>query len=336
MDTIAAETGSFGTLLLPIQGRIPNAPYSTSMGPFVERYLAEGWYARDFRYKSVPAALKKGVATDLDIISPDDMKRSEYYQELLAPHKLQWMAGIAITAGDDMWAVVLQRTTEQGPFQAEELNQIANLRTLLTPATTLARALNFARAEGALAAFDLSHTGAIMLNSSGEAIKVNAEAERMFDGDLKIIGRRLRSRSAAASAALDKAIYKVLWRADYVSAPAIALPKELGRSVVANVLRADSISMEALSPARAFVLLIDPDREIVTELADLISIFGLTKSEARLAVELQNAQSLLSAALKLNTTYETVRTTLKQIFRKTETASQADLMRLVSKLLPSR
>jgi DNA-binding CsgD family transcriptional regulator len=54
--------------------------------------------------------------------------------------------------------------------------------------------------------------------------------------------------------------------------------------------------------------------------------FGLTQAEARLALHLVAGGTLRSAAVKLNITYETARTCLKKIFRKTETRRQAQLV----------
>jgi DNA-binding CsgD family transcriptional regulator len=62
----------------------------------------------------------------------------------------------------------------------------------------------------------------------------------------------------------------------------------------------------------------------------LRSHFGLTQAEARLALHLVTGETLRSAALKLSITYETARTCLKNIFRKTGTCRQAEL-----DLLPS-
>jgi DNA-binding CsgD family transcriptional regulator len=54
--------------------------------------------------------------------------------------------------------------------------------------------------------------------------------------------------------------------------------------------------------------------------------FGLTPSEARLALRLVTGESLRSAALALNVSYETARTALKVIFTKTGTHRQSELV----------
>ena len=54
--------------------------------------------------------------------------------------------------------------------------------------------------------------------------------------------------------------------------------------------------------------------------------FGLTPAEARLALHLVTGETLRSAAIKLNISYETARTSLKSIFKKTGTCRQPELV----------
>ena len=62
--------------------------------------------------------------------------------------------------------------------------------------------------------------------------------------------------------------------------------------------------------------------------------FGLAPAEARLAFHLVAGETLRSAAVKLSISYETARTCLKHIFRKTETCRQAELVIVILTALP--
>ena len=66
----------------------------------------------------------------------------------------------------------------------------------------------------------------------------------------------------------------------------------------------------------------------------LRSHFGLTLAEARLALQLVAGETLRSAAAKLGISYETTRSSLKNIFKKTETCRQAELVLVVLTALP--
>jgi DNA-binding CsgD family transcriptional regulator len=63
--------------------------------------------------------------------------------------------------------------------------------------------------------------------------------------------------------------------------------------------------------------------------------FGLTPAEARLALHLVAGETLRSAEAKLSITYETARTHLKNIFNKTGTCRQAELVIAIVTALPA-
>ena len=62
--------------------------------------------------------------------------------------------------------------------------------------------------------------------------------------------------------------------------------------------------------------------------------FGLTPAEARLALQLVAGETLRSAGVKLGISYETARTHLKNIFSKTGTRRQAELVVVLVTVLP--
>jgi DNA-binding CsgD family transcriptional regulator len=62
--------------------------------------------------------------------------------------------------------------------------------------------------------------------------------------------------------------------------------------------------------------------------------FGLTPSEARLALHLVTGETLRTSAAELHISYETARTQLKNIFSKTGTCRQAQLVGVIVSALP--
>jgi DNA-binding CsgD family transcriptional regulator len=65
----------------------------------------------------------------------------------------------------------------------------------------------------------------------------------------------------------------------------------------------------------------------------LKSEFGLTDAESQFALYLFAGLSLRAAARKRSVTYETARTSIKTIFRKTETRRQGQLVAAIAKLM---
>jgi DNA-binding CsgD family transcriptional regulator len=73
----------------------------------------------------------------------------------------------------------------------------------------------------------------------------------------------------------------------------------------------------------------DPDRPVEIDPAHLCQIYGLSRAEARVVALLARGYRLDQVADALGVAYETVRKHLKQVFGKTGTARQAELVRLL-------
>lgn len=82
----------------------------------------------------------------------------------------------------------------------------------------------------------------------------------------------------------------------------------------------------------ATLFVYDPQRLPASRAEILRRQFGLTISEARLADLIASGFTLATAAERLRVTIGTVRNQLEQIFQKTDTHRQSDLVRLLMRL----
>lgn len=333
MDVVAKATGSFGAILFDAKGHLPGIPSSRGMGPSFEAYVRDGWIDRDDRYNLVPLMVRRGVVSDLDALTPEEIGRKPYYQEFLAPHGLRWFAGVKVAAGDDLWCLSIQRSIHQGPFSPSETQLLAGLSTQLGSAAALARMLGFARAEGAMDAFSASGTPAVMLDRNAAVILVNEPADRMFGRDLWLRGGHLASVDRNATDALKRALHALLRNPTppAMMAP-IPLPRLHGRSLLAYPLRLPRINSNAFASCQVVIVFVDPDTHPQPPEVALRACFGLTCAEARLARRVSSGEELKTAADHLEITYETARSQLKAVFAKTETHRQAELVALLTRL----
>lgn len=79
----------------------------------------------------------------------------------------------------------------------------------------------------------------------------------------------------------------------------------------------------------AIIFISDPDSTAVISTQSIAQLFGLTGAEAKLTRALALGDALQDAAVQSNVTLSTARTYLKQIFQKTDTNRQSELIRLV-------
>jgi DNA-binding CsgD family transcriptional regulator len=336
MDAVAQATGSFGAILLPVPPKpIPVVPTSESLGSASVVYFRDGWVDHDERYRGIPRLLKYGVTSDFDFATADHIKRSPYYQDFLGRAGLRWFAGIKVTSGEDTWCLSIQRSINQGPFSTQELRKLVRLCKPLSSAASTARALGYARAEGALEAFALTDHPAFMLGQAGEVLQANTAAERVLreHDDLSIRDGLITSFSADATASLYRALYAVMSSDSSLMAP-IPLPRrKYRRPLLAYAIRLSTVSHDTFAACRAILVLVDLDAQPSPPVSVLRDCFGLSAAEARLAKGLAAGYGLDQCAEELSITKNTARQELKSVFGKLEVRRQSELVTLLSKIL---
>jgi len=62
---------------------------SRSVGEVVEDYIGNGWIQHDERTQSIPTILRRGVSSEFDFTTSEDMARSPYYRDFLGRHRLK-------------------------------------------------------------------------------------------------------------------------------------------------------------------------------------------------------------------------------------------------------
>jgi DNA-binding CsgD family transcriptional regulator len=334
MEVTAQASGAFGAVLLPIRGRQPEFPMTDSLRRASEIYVADGWIHRDMRYSGVPAIVRRGVATEFDFTTADEIARHPYYQEFQAPFGLRWFAGVKVGSGDDIWVLSIQRSISQGPFSPAEINELAMLSRSLAGTVELVRAFGSARIDAALQAFEISGSAVIMLDRSGEVFRANSAAERLLCDDFQIVRRRLTSYDRNATASLDRALHALIWLPKSLALhPPIVLPRKHGRPILAYLSRCPDNFREGFGLCQVIAVLVDLKAQPAAAQLDLIEAFRLTPAEARLATRVATGESMETAAEHLSIAYETARNVLKSIFHKTETRRQGELVALLSRLL---
>jgi DNA-binding CsgD family transcriptional regulator len=106
------------------------------------------------------------------------------------------------------------------------------------------------------------------------------------------------------------------------------LPHQRPLTVLLQQLPADPICHSDDQPT--FILLIgDPEHPIFIDHETLQHLHGLTPAESHVVALLVGGKHLNDAARTLGISVHTARTHLKRIFSKTQTSSQAALVRLV-------
>lgn len=303
-------------------------------------------YAETFaRYNPWLASMDRlpgpgGVRTGQMLADDAEVLTSPFYAEWAEPQNLfHHLFGVVDIDGSVINLLMMARSKDKGAFWEDDVTLMGrllpHLRQGLRAGGILRRAQEMGRVHAH--ALDVLPIGVIVVSAIGRVLFANRLArdilatEPAFDTGnnglgLKLASGRVLFRDVLASTTLHPA-------ADLTGEiQAISVPREGDRrpmTLLALAADSDPITRDFDDPA-AIVFIGDPERPSDIDPKRLIRLYGLSRAEARVAVQLAKGQRLEQVAEALGLTYETVRKHLKQIFGKTLTDRQAELVRTLA------
>jgi len=181
-------------------------------------------------------------------------------------------------------------------------------------------------------ALDYIETGVFVVDGDSRIQFVSAAARRLVDaGRLSVRNGLLTSPIGSETTALRRAIKQSVEGA--VSGASPMTFQRLGDADDVLCLGIVAIRDPGSPTTRAPFVMLFATRPCEASLPDtrqLRSHFGLTDAQAKLAIEIAKGEGLKACARRLGIAVSTGRSHLKQIFEKTETRRQAELVRVIS------
>ena len=284
--------------------------------------------------------------TGMDILGSDSYLSSQWYRNAVAPHAMgDTLITLLAKRGGRFGALSLFKESRSGPFTESDVETLKLLAPHVRRAALIADLLEVKTLERATmsATLDLINAGVVLTEESGKIVHANKAARRLLDdGVLFGGGGQLTARDPHSASELRAAI------ASAGSGTTADVPRT-GISVVAKasdgrdlaiwVLPLDGGLRHDLGASFAAAVAV-----FIRELGDtspfpaelFVRRYGITPAECRLLVFLTQGLTLADAADALGISMATARTHLARLLAKTETQSQADLMRLaISALAPA-
>lgn len=276
------------------------------------------------------------VHTDTMVAPRAELAATEFFQDFLAPQGVGGMLN----------AVVLMEAGRQTIMTVHASREIEEaqlaLYRLITPHLQRAVELNvqLARAEighaGSEAVVNQLDQGVMFVDAGARMIFANARAEALLSagGGLHQTDGVLHGAVVAETAVLHAAIACC---AELMSAAVTRSIVPLSRGEGRRPLQVrvapapPGLFPPWLGGGRpvAILCVTDPELAITPPAEELRRWFGLTRAQALLAIEILNGDGIQAAADRLSITRATARTHLAQIFQKTGTQRQSELVRLL-------
>lgn len=189
------------------------------------------------------------------------------------------------------------------------------------------------RITGLTAALDNSGVATFLTSCSSEIRFMNRAAR-----ELVATSAGLEARHGILTAATLKETLRLQAGVEHVCAnhtggeavaPVLAINRRRARPLMVTLSAAPATSESG--EREAIVCVFDPEQDLARLIEPVCSVYGLSTREADLAARLATGVSLTSAAEELGVSEHTARSYLKQIFLKTETNRQAELVGLLLK-----
>jgi DNA-binding CsgD family transcriptional regulator len=224
---------------------------------------------------------------------------------------------------------VFDMNSEASILRAEEEGILATFTRSLIDIAAVSGARGSATSPTAV--LNAMRLPAIALDRHGFVVDVNAAAETVFDGNLKIKDRRVFVRDPDSRTRLKEAVdqLKDRPRLDSLTAEPVIVPRMDKLPVIVRIWPFEGTSHPPAQEVRVLLTLNALGPRPGAPAALLAKTFRLTPSEARLACIIARGAPPDIAARELKIARETARNQLKSVFAKTGTHRQSELVALL-------
>lgn len=348
LRSLAAACGGMGSLVAgcsfahPEKGFVINGGLDPDIGQlFVQRYQDNLWAQAVLALRPVDGAID--IAS---LVEPRAVRATEFHADVLAPQGIGTMTplGLPLGSGFDTGGVSIAfdgrdegapRTAvallnQMAPYLRRAIKVNLMLQAARRRATGLAAALNGMPAAALLVSqsarllFANRRTEALLAEADGLAVR-NGELVASCPGESRALRRMIGCASRAALGLLPN------------GPDALALARPSGKPAL-SVLVAPVGELRAGLPLpdkpAALLIVTDPQESAVPSaqaVERLGALFGLTPTEARVAVHIARGMSGPEAAAELHIGPGTVHAHLKSVFAKTGVRRQSGLARLLTR-----
>ena len=338
LEQLAAHLGSCSAhLTIDVAGDAGSdapSPRMISFGtdPGYVRSYAEYYAARNVFWDRLVARSLTGVMTNRILMSKDEARRSEFYNDYLRPQDGEEILGaLASRDGRIGTSFTFWRPERSGPWQKSDMERLSVLAPHLQRAVRIADHFGAMKALNGFSAEALYRLGRgfFIVTSSARLMFASGAAENLLDGagGLNLRQQRLTAEQPAETDVLHELIAAAAQRKRGGSM-IITRGEAAPLLVMVIPVRIDSWGMLGNEPG-AMVATKDLNPAAPRPLDALSRHFGLTPAETRAASELLLGDGIAAVARRLRVSEATARTHRIRVFQKTGVRRQAELVRLI-------
>ncbi|CAH0992783.1 hypothetical protein SIN8267_02920 [Sinobacterium norvegicum] len=281
------------------------------------------------------------VVTLSDLLPADEISKNEFCKKYLEPAGVFHILGADTRDPSGFWARFRAMRSQNHPdFDQPERDLLERIMPHLSRAVEIHSRLQQTKSERDLYAGAVSQMsmGTILLNEHGEMLKSNAVAKKLLDQQdgIRVVQKQLVLDDKEDDIAFKKRLNKVINAATHHSmqiVEASRVQRPSGSADLGIVVRPVPKPQwtDGQGGPTVAVFISDPQTEASTSRDTIMQLFGFTKAEASLTLQLAHGLTLAEASVILGVSQHTSRAQLKSVFSKSGVSRQAELIRLVFK-----
>lgn len=280
------------------------------------------------------------IISNHSLVPSEEFRRSAFYNEWLVPQGAQGVLGIKTLSNGRMIATVgVSRGLRQPELDDADIALLRSLSPLLTRVSSMRAQIGALRLGERGSTYDRLGIGIAVLDGNCRLLYLNDAAERVFVDAASGIGVSGGVVEAGKhSSMLRRFVVDAVQRSDepmrlggYFS---ISSGTDGPGHAVTVAPLADA-GVYGLPVGRAAIVFIQPLGTAAPGLeARVAALFGATRKEAELAAALAAGDNIADIAETQGISITTARSHLAQLFRKTDTSKQGQLVALLRGILP--
>jgi DNA-binding CsgD family transcriptional regulator len=285
--------------------------------------------------------ITEGIVLTSEMMAPRDvLMKSEFFHDFLRKLNVSYQfGGNILMQGPITSNISITRPEHVGPYDQSDINFLNSMMPHLKRALQVHQRIGIVQGsnDAALNALENLAIGILLLDDQGHATFVNQHACAIIN---QSDGLFLKSSFLNALNEQENAnLSKLITNAARTSSQKGLHPggqllisrssKKSPYGVIVSPIKREVFASGAQSSA-VLIFIKDPDTDVPILEKNLQKLYGLSKSEVKLVRLLLKANDLRDAADKLGITYNTAHTQMANIFVKTGTSRQSELICVLS------
>lgn len=283
----------------------------------------------------------EGVARNILTPAQHALEATDYHKNFRMQYDIGYIAGANVIVDDQqIVGVGLHRRLTARQFEDDVLQLVSDLIPHLQRALRIHREFIRLRVEKSAynAGFDRLMIGLVLLDHLGMPVYKNPVAADILDNHPAIALRNelVTPTNQEEAAQFRRLVISCLtpFTADQPDCGGVlGLHHENRRHPLAILVRrvatSDLTNMIDGTPVYVAIYMSDPDRPSPLSTDIIAKLYGLSPTEAKIAISIVNGMTLDEIAASHSRSLNTIKTQLRAIFQKTQTTSQSELIRLL-------